>query len=64
MLRSHGLNGLQHSHMHIIALCLKQQDSLLSALCLEEFQKFLLMWSLVSLYLTYQTPVDKTMVKN
>ena len=24
MLRNHGLNGLQHSHMHIIALCHKK----------------------------------------
>ena len=43
MLRSHGLNGLQHSHMHITVLCLKQQDFLLSSSCLEEFQKSLLM---------------------
>ena len=39
MLRNHGLNGLQHSHMHIIALCHSQWDFLLSFLCVEGFQK-------------------------
>ena len=41
-----------------------QRDFHLSFLCSVGFQEYQSMWSLVSLYLTYRTPVDKIMHRN